>query len=115
MCAIEPANGSFVVAGIGDVSGVHVSQSAMVEVVFGAGLLGERSPSIRETEGRLGDRSLFVLFSDGVEPWLSGPVSGPHYFRSAEALASGIVDEYGRSDDDASCLIARYREELRAG
>lgn len=114
VCAVDAAAGAFVFAGVGDVSGVHVGQDLIETMVATAGLLGERSPSIREKAGQLEDRSLLILFTDGIEPWLGDRAPGSHYFRAPTALAAEIVDAHGRSDDDASCLVARFRERPRA-
>jgi hypothetical protein len=90
-----------VFAGVGNVSG-HIGGRPLV---VRTGVVGQnmRTPKAQRAEMKPG--AWFMMYTDGV----AGPPGVPH--GSAETAARLIVEQHGQEHDDASVLLARWREE----
>ena len=113
---------------IGAVAGICVVDTVTRELRYaGVGntvfrTMGSRATRLFSTEGVIGSRmrqppvqavplnrsDIILLYSDGV----SDRFDVEHYpqilYHSARAIARKVVDKFGKSHDDATCIVMRY-------
>lgn len=96
-------------AGVGNVdarlvrSGPDLRQE--VALVFG-GVLGYRMPRVRPATMALERGDLLVMITDGIDGAISPALAGGG---AAQALASRILEQHGKGNDDALAVVLRYR------
>lgn len=106
-CRVALETGEFAYAGIGNIT-VRILGPTPLRLVPQDGLLGStvRLPVTRH--GRLGRRDALVMHTDGIREHFEtldcvGLLQG-----TPEQLAVGILERFGKRDDDASCIVARW-------
>lgn len=102
-------SGPFEAAIVGNICVVHLRQEAgsapkRAHILGQPGVLGSTLRRITPQRGEACEGDLFVLHSDGVQSRADlGPLAG----LDAQECAERVVDEYGKTTDDASCLVIR--------
>ena len=107
---IEPARDWLAWAGVGNVEAVlfhdlPAARPRHERIVPRAGVVGYRLPALREQALPIAPLDVLVLATDGVSVRFGENAPGesePHL------IAQAILDQYGREDDDALVLVARY-------
>jgi anti-sigma regulatory factor (Ser/Thr protein kinase) len=66
--------------------------------------------SIRVTKGKLEAGDLLVMYSDGVKERFEASIENDAFQGRPSAVASYIINRFGKSHDDASCVVARIIE-----
>lgn len=104
---IDSSGSRLAYAGIGNVS-ARVAGREDVRFVNRDGVLGQRFRAPRVQELELHEKGLFVMHSDGVSDRFDADAVPELNWAPASRLASLLVSRFGKSHDDASCLVARY-------
>lgn len=72
------------------------------------GILGHRLPGIHLQDGMLKNGDIFMFWTDGLSESLSAKFTKSIGYESADKIARRLVDEFGKSHDDASCIIFKW-------
>jgi anti-sigma regulatory factor (Ser/Thr protein kinase) len=93
-------------AGVGNVSLRHLGGRA-ISFHYAEGVLGGRmrTPTIQSMV--MGPTDLVVMHSDGVSDRLARIPASDTRFQKPQDFARAIVEKYGKSHDDASCIVLR--------
>jgi hypothetical protein len=92
------------VSGIGNIDLLALSQ-ATIKPVCVPGILGRRLRKTRLFEYQLSRGDLIAVYSDGVSHRFD--LARYQHLEVAE-IATTIVEDYGKQQDDATCLVMRY-------
>lgn len=108
LCRLDLASGGLCMSGIGNIVCRIFRGLESERLVSREGILGYMMASPREQTRRLAPQDLLILHSDGVREHFEvfdypGLLRGP-----AETVAAAMVEQLGKSDDDASCLAVRF-------
>jgi phosphoserine phosphatase RsbX len=108
LCLIEPADGRLQYAGIGNTVIRRFGESES-RLVSRDGIVGGmmRTP-VEETMG-LSDGDVIVMYTDGVRAHFDPAGCLRLRTDTPYALAANIVHQFGKSHDDASCVVLRYQ------
>jgi phosphoserine phosphatase RsbX len=100
------AAGELVWLGVGNVEGTLLREEGGSEaILLLGGVVGYTLPRLRPSTTSVAPGDLLVLATDGVS---HGFIQSLDPSLPPQALADGIVAEYGRDSDDALALVARY-------
>ncbi len=72
------------------------------------GNVGETLRTPREQSMRLANEDVLVLYTDGLRTSFEVDDYPQLYYQPASAIAKTLVTRFGRSYDDATCLVVRY-------
>lgn len=107
LCTIESLSGDVRYVGIGNATcrtmGEHPHHMLTREGVVGHTL---RTPSIERMT--LDQHDLLLLYSDGVSSHFEMDEPSQLYFDPLNSVARCVVEQFGRTHDDASCIAVRY-------
>lgn len=95
-------------AGVGNVEGVirHADPSLPKEyITMRGGIIGARIPGLQTSFLRLQDGDVLVLATDGIDCRFVQAIGLLH---PPDRLAGYILDRFGKPQDDALVLVARY-------
>lgn len=107
IAVIDDASGSMGYAGIGNIR-AKVFGRPGTSLPNGNGIVGAGYKSLTTETVRLTPGDLVVLASDGLAETLdvSRDQSAPHI--DLDLLAARLIDDFGRTEDDAAVLVALY-------
>ncbi len=106
IASFDAVAGSLEWVGVGNVEGALVRRTPPNEsMVSRAGVVGLRLPTLHVTTHTIAPGDTLAMATDGVRADFGAAVSS---IATTEALARGILAEYGRGTDDALVLVARY-------
>ena len=104
---LDPARGTFVYAGVGNVEVRVLGSSEPARPIPTNGTLGARLPGVRVWPHRWTEGATLVIASDGISAsWDANAYPGL-VSRSPQLLAGVLLRDYGRSSDDATVLVYR--------
>jgi hypothetical protein len=107
--------------GVGNVEGVLLraapaAKPARETLCLQGGVVGYRLPTLREVTLPVSAGDTLILVTDGIRSGFvkeqhqgNGRPSSSPQPASAQQLADQILDNYGRTTDDALVLVARYQ------
>lgn len=108
LARIDKRTGDFQYAGVGNVRAVKIGDRSWHGITRD-GVLGERLPSPLLQHGRMQRGDVLLLCSDGVaESPSRDALGGAFRYLSASELARRMVEDFGRSYDDASCAVMKW-------
>lgn len=92
--------------GVGNIS-VRIKGSELIRLISRDGIIGYGTvkPNLSEVSLKIGD--IVLLYSDGIQNRFRWDDCKDLLSKSAESLASGILNRYQKNDDDASCLAIK--------
>lgn len=105
LCLIDNT-GQLQHVGIGNIS-VRIKGSELIRLISRDGIIGYGTvkPNLSEISLKIGD--IVLLYSDGIQNRFRWDDCKDLLSKSAESLASGILNRYQKNDDDASCLAIK--------
>jgi hypothetical protein len=107
------ADGQMEWMGVGNVEAIVVRSLAPYAheaIVTRGGVVGYRMPSFHLGGTHLDAGDVLVMATDGIR---SGFISSVDPVLSPEIIASRILEEHGRGNDDALVVVARYEGDRR--
>jgi serine phosphatase RsbU (regulator of sigma subunit) len=113
LAAFRPRAGVMSWISVGNVEGVLLRRDGKGGVTGArreyllqrGGVVGYQVPALREATVPVNAGDVLIFATDGVR---SGFVEGLAVDRAPEELAAGILEQFGRTTDDALVLVARY-------
>ena len=105
LCRINTASGELNYVGVGNISAKLYAPNP-ITFVPREGIVGDIMSSPREETLILSPGTVLILHSDGLPAHVdfSEALSSG---RSARAIAEGLLLEYGKDDDDGSCIVVK--------
>jgi len=105
-CRLDSSTGELAHVGIGNIT-VRMLGPRAFKMVSRDGVIGYRIPSVKEEKRIFYPSDILVMHSDGIREHFNildcpGLLSG-----NAETIAKGILEKFGKQDDDASCIAMR--------
>jgi hypothetical protein len=99
--------GDLMYVGVGNIA-VKILGPRAFSFVPRDGVIGYVMPTPREQHRKLYAGDTLVMYSDGIKEHFdpldcSGLLNG-----TAESIAGGLLQQFGKKDDDASCIALRY-------
>jgi serine phosphatase RsbU (regulator of sigma subunit) len=108
LCMIEVASGRLRYAGVGNTVIRRFGQSD-TRLVSREGVVGGTIRTPVEETMQLSDGDIVVMYTDGVKTHFNPSEYPRLQTDNPRAAAANIVDLFGKSHDDASCVVMRYR------
>lgn len=108
LCAVESASGRLRYAGIGNTR-IRRFGRTETRLVSRDGVVGGTMRSPTEATLQLEDGDVVVLYTDGVKSQFKPQEYAWFRTGTADWVAATILHRFGKSHDDASCLVLRYR------
>lgn len=103
---LTPANGELSLVGIGNIT-VRVFAATSQHVVLGEGVIGFTISTPRKKTIQLQRGDVLLLYSDGIKEFFSLNQHPDLLKRDIKEIAVTILREFGKENDDASCLALR--------
>lgn len=107
VAVIDPAYRLLSFAGAGNISAFVAGAGRRRSVPSTPGIIGHRSPKLRQVDLELEDGAIVVLHSDGVRDAWDLALRPGLRRRSAAVIAACLLRDFGNRPDDASVLVAR--------
>lgn len=106
-CRIDIATGEMLSVGIGNIT-VKVFGTAAETLVFKDGIIGYIAPTPSERRIQLFPGDILIMHSDGIHSHFNAVDCSDLLPGSAESIATGILERFGKLNDDASCIALKY-------
>lgn len=102
-----PDTGDLLFCGVGNING-RMFGSRESRLSGNPGLLGETMRSQASQRLRLAPGDVFVMYSDGIRDRFELSDYPQLKYQSAASIAKSLMDRFGKSHDDVSCVVLRY-------
>jgi serine phosphatase RsbU (regulator of sigma subunit) len=107
LCRLDTETGELIYVGIGNIT-VRVLGHRNARFVLGDGIVGYMMTTPRVQNLKLFAGDVLVMYSDGIKEHFElseypGILTG-----TAKSIAFGLLDQFGKKNDDASCIALRY-------
>lgn len=107
LCRLHISTGAMSFVGVGNIS-TRVLGRRNFRLVPRDGIVGYIMGSPKEQIVNLFSGDILIMHSDGIKEHFDTFEYAELFRGSAESIASGLLHEFGRKEDDASCLVLRY-------
>jgi anti-sigma regulatory factor (Ser/Thr protein kinase) len=107
ICVIKAESRSVRYAGVGNTV-IRTFGTRPARLHSSAGTLGEQIRGVHEQRLQLNSRDVLVLYTDGVSDRFELDKYPALLVERPDAIARSIVDKFGKSHDDASCVAVRF-------
>lgn len=108
-CRLDLMTGELRYAGMGNITvrvlGPHASKFVPRE-----GILGYMISTPREETSKLSVGDILLMYSDGVHEHIDICEYPQLLIGTASAIATNVIGRFGKGDDDASCIVLRYKK-----
>ncbi|MCE1248118.1 MAG: serine/threonine-protein phosphatase [Firmicutes bacterium] len=106
LCLVDLKSGRLTYSGIGNIA-VKVMGPRPFTMIPRDGIIGYMIPTPKELEHKLFPGDILVMYSDGIKAHFdqfeyAGLLEG-----TAESICSRMISQFGKQDDDASCLVLK--------
>lgn len=107
LCRIDINTGDLMYVGIGNIC-VKIMGPRPFTFVPRDGIIGYVMPSPREQCRKLYSGDTLVMYSDGIREHFNPLDCAGLFNGTAESIAIGLLKQFGKKDDDASCIALKY-------
>jgi serine phosphatase RsbU (regulator of sigma subunit) len=109
LCAVDIVTGELRYTGVGNTVFRTIGPSA-TRLLSAEGIIGGhmRKPKVQMLS--LKESSIVLLYTDGVSDHFEIEQYPQMSYHRPEAVARKIVDSFGKTHDDATCIAMRYRQ-----
>lgn len=108
LCLLDLKKGELTYLGVGNITARKFG-SSNVSIVPRYGIIGYSMPSLKEEKMILHGGDVLVLYTDGVKDHFDLEDYPELLVDSAETIATYIINQFGRIEDDAACIALRYQ------
>ena len=107
LCRLNTETGELIYVGIGNIT-VRVLGHRKARFVLGDGIVGYMMTTPREQTLKLFAGDVLVMYSDGIKEHFElseypGILTG-----NAKSIAVGLLNQFGKKNDDVSCIALKY-------
>ncbi|WP_166267821.1 SpoIIE family protein phosphatase [Marinobacter caseinilyticus] len=106
LCRLNQRTGMLNYVGVGNIS-VKIYAPKPIRFVPREGIVGYIISTLREETLVLSEGAILVLHSDGLPAHLDFSEVVSRQGSSARDIAETLVSEFGKKDDDASCIVVK--------
>ena len=107
LCRLDISTGDLKYVGIGNIC-VKILGPRAVTFVPRDGVVGWVAPTPREQHRRLFPGDILVMYSDGIRNHFDPLDCAELFSGTAKSIANGLLRQFGKNEDDASCIALRY-------
>jgi hypothetical protein len=107
LCRLDTDSGDLCHVGVGNIT-VKIMGPRATSFVPRDGVIGYIIPTPTEQCHRLQPGDTLVMYSDGIKEHFNPLDYAGLFSGSAETIATGLLRQLGKKDDDASCIALRY-------
>jgi negative regulator of sigma-B (phosphoserine phosphatase) len=107
LCRLHLATGCLSFVGVGNIS-TRVLGPHSFRLVPRDGIVGYMMMAPKEQTAKLYAGDLLVMHSDGIKENFDTLECAGLLRGTAKSIASGLLNQFGKKEDDASCLVLRY-------
>lgn len=103
----QRSNGKFTYVGLGNITTKIYANNSPITLVPREGVVGYIMSTLQEEEMVLPKGAVIIMHSDGLSGHIDFSDKISFDSMSANEIASSLVEQYGRKDDDVSCLVMK--------
>ncbi len=107
LCRLNTENGELIYVGIGNIT-VRVLGPRNSRLVSGNGIVGYMMSTLKEQTLKLFAGDVLVMYSDGIKEHFEPSECRGILMGNAKSIAVGLLNQFGKKNDDASCIALRY-------
>lgn len=107
LCRLDTKTGKLTYVGIGNIT-VRVLGPRNSRFVSRDGIVGYMMSTPREQNLKLFAGDALVMYSDGIKEHFELSESPGILTGTAKSIAVGLLNQFGKKNDDASCIALRY-------
>ncbi len=107
LCRLNTETGELIYVGIGNIT-VRVLGPRNSRLVSGNGIVGYMMSTLKEQTLKLFAGDVLVMYSDGIKEHFEPSECRGILMGNAKSIAVGLLNQFGKKNDDASCIVLRY-------
>lgn len=107
LCHLEILTGEFTYIGIGNIT-VRIFGAKTIRLTPKGGIVGYKITTPRSINLKLYPEDIILMYSDGIKEHFDIVECAALLKEDAQDIASGILKQFGKKNDDASCIVLRY-------
>jgi phosphoserine phosphatase RsbX len=107
MCHLDIFTGELTYVGMGNIT-VRIFGAKPIKLIPKDGIVGYRMTSPQEHTIKLYPEDTILMYSDGVKEHFDVFECAGLLKENAEDIAIGILERFGKKNDDASCVVLKY-------
>ena len=109
LCLLDISSGLLKYVGMGDTTARKFGTNPR-RLISNDGIIGYIIKTPKEETLELDDGDVFVLYTDGVKEHF-GLEDYPGLLKDdAKTIATHIIEQFGKVEDDATCIVVRYEK-----
>jgi negative regulator of sigma-B (phosphoserine phosphatase) len=107
ICRLDTETGELIYVGMGNII-VRVLGPRAFRFVSRDGIVGYMMSTVRGQTSKLVVGDVLVMHSDGIREHLEPSECPGILTGTAKSIATGLLKQFGKENDDASCIALRY-------
>lgn len=107
LCHLEILTGELTYIGIGNIT-VRIFGGKTIRLTPKGGIIGYRITTPRSINLKLHPEDIVLMYSDGVKEHFDIIECAALLKEEAQDIADGILKQFGKKNDDASCIVLKY-------
>lgn len=107
LCHLEILTGDFTYIGIGNIT-VRILGVKTSRLTPKGGIVGYKITTPRSINLKLHPEDIILMYSDGVKEHFDIVECAALLKEDAQDIASGVLNQFGKKNDDASCIVLKY-------
>lgn len=109
VCRLDTATGELIYVGMGNIV-VRVLGPRAVRFVSRDGVVGYMMSTVKKQAVKLLAGDVLVMHSDGIKEHFELTGRPDILSGNAESIATALLEQFWKQNDDASCIVLRYLE-----
>ena len=107
LCRLDTETGELIYVGIGNIT-VRVLGPRSARFIPRDGIVGYMMSTPKEQTLKLFAGDVLVMYSDGIKEHFEPSECRGILMGNAKSIAFGLLNQFGKKNDDASCIALRY-------
>ena len=107
LCRLDMDTGCVDYVGTGNIT-VRTLGTSSFTFIPRDGIIGYLMPSPKQQRQQIFPGDVMVMYSDGLRPHFNSLDCSDLLKSDAATMAQGLLERFGKNDDDASCIVLRY-------
>ena len=107
LCRLNIGTGKLIYVGIGNIT-VRVLGPRNFRFVSRDGIVGYMVSNLKQQTLKLSAGDVLVMYSDGIKEHFQLSESPGILTGTATSIALGLLNQFGKKNDDASCIALKY-------
>lgn len=107
LCHLEISTGELTYIGIGNIT-VRVFGGKAIRLTPKGGIVGYKITTPRSNKLKLNPEDIVIMYSDGIKEHFDIVECAALLKEEAQEISDGILKQFGKKNDDASCIVLKY-------